>query len=134
MQWAGYEVLGMFSIATLLVALGTGAQPSVPVWSGSLPPANSVRGNICNLAFVRGLGPSRLQVRAGPGRRFRSRDALRDGERVYTCNESGEWLGVVFSRPGAPCGNQQPVGLDITLTRSCRSGWVHRRWIDIITG
>ena len=124
----------MLSLAVLLIIAGTEAQPSVPVWSGSLPPANSVRGNICNLALVRGVGSSRLQVRAGPGRRFVRRDALRNGERVYTCNERGEWLGVVFSRPGAPCGNQQPVGLDITLTPPCRSGWVHRRWIEIITG
>jgi hypothetical protein len=124
----------MLSLAILMIVDGMGAQPSVPVWSGSLPPANSVKGNICNLAYVRGLGSSRLQVRNGPGRRFLRKDALRNGERVYTCNESGEWLGVVFSRPGASCGNQQPVGLDITLTRPCGSGWVHRRWIEIVTG
>lgn len=124
----------MLSIAILMIAAGTRAQPSVPVWSGSLPPASSVRGNICNLARVRGLGPSRLLVRVGPGRRFSRKGALRNGERVYTCNESGEWVGVVFSRPGAPCGNRKPVGLDMILTRSCQSGWVHRGWIEIITG
>jgi hypothetical protein len=124
----------MLSLAILMIAAGMEAQPSVPVWSDSVPPAGSVRGYACNLAVVRGIGSSRLPVRVGPGRRFKRRDALREGERVYTCNERGKWLGVVFSRPNATCGNQQPIGLDITLTRSCRSGWVHRRWIEIITG
>jgi hypothetical protein len=98
-------------------------QPKVPIWDGSLPPAGSVRGNICNLAVVKGLRSSGLlQVRAGPGTRYRVMDALANGERVYTCNEHEEWLGVAYRRPGAPCGTREGVGLDVMLTRPCRSG------------
>ncbi len=122
------------SLAILMLFGGASTQPSVPVWSGSLPPASSVKSNVCNLAVVREVGPFRLRVRAGPARRFRQLEALREGERVYTCDGRGEWLGVVFSRPGASCGSRENVGLDITLTPSCRSGWVHRRWIEILTG
>jgi len=119
----------------ILLLYGQAApQPSVPVWSGSLPPASSVKGNVCNLAVVRGASGSRLNVRAGPALRFRRLDAVRAGERVYTCNERGEWLGVAYSRPGASCSGGGDGGLDITLTRSCRSGWVHRRWVEILTG
>ena len=120
-------------IAIALLVLGA-AQSSVPVWSGSLPPPNSVHGNLCNLAVVSGLRSSRLQVRSGPGMRFQRIDALGEGARVYTCNGSGEWLGVAYGRPGMTCGSRENVGLDIAQTLTCRSGWVHRRWIEIITG
>ena len=121
--------------ALILLLFGQAAdQPSVPVRSGRLPPVSSVKGNVCNLAVVRGVSGSRLSVRAGPALKFRRLDALRVGERVYTCNGRGEWLGVAFSRPGASCAGGGDDGLEVTLTRSCRLGWVHRRWIEILSG
>ena len=124
----------MVHLSAIAVLGGAAAQLTIPVWDGSLPPANGIHGNICNLAVVRGLENDRLNVRSGPGEHYQRTETLHDGDRVYVCNEGGEWLGVVFGRPGSPCGNDEPVGLEVSLTRPCASGWVYRRWIDIITG
>ncbi len=126
-------------IATLLAVFLLGPENNerldVPVVAGSMPPAESVRGNLCNLAVVRGLRPSRhLIVRSGTGVNYRKIGRLSEGERIYTCNERGEWIGVVFSRSGSPCGGPSAHGLDVRKTSTCRSGWVHRNWIEIVSG
>lgn len=126
------EMLPLISLGWMLAFAGPLA---VPIWSGSLPPLESVRGNLCNLAAVKKLGQSRhLLVRAGSGHRFESIDRLSTGERVYTCSNRGEWIGVAYSTPNVRCGGPGPVGLDIRRTKSCRSGWVHRDWIEVLAG
>jgi hypothetical protein len=130
-------MIGPLPLAALSMLLLQSAGPPspVPVWSGSLPPPGSVRGNFCNVAVVTGLRPSRhLLVRAGPGTTYSRVDRLAAGEQVYTCNGRREWIGVVYRRPGFPCDGAAPQGLDIRLSTECRSGWVHRNWVEIITG
>lgn len=90
---------------------------------------------VCNLAAVRGLRRGRyLLVRTGPGIRHSQADRLSNGDTIYTCNESRDWIGIVFARPGSPCSAPAGRGLDIRRAHSCRSGWVHRDWVTIITG
>lgn len=88
----------------------------------------------CNLAVVRGLDSGSLLVRVGPGRHHRIVGHLFNGDRVYTCNERRPWLGVVFQQPGVACAAPEGRGIDNNRARSCRAGWVHRDWIEILTG
>ena len=124
------------SLASLVWLLGASGTPSIPVWSGNMPPAESVRGNLCNLAVVK---PDPSGAPSSRPRRSRAQDfvasvELSAGDRVYTCSNRGEWFGVAYSTPAARCGGPEKVGLDIRRITSCRSGWVHRDWVEVLTG
>lgn len=89
----------------------------------------------CNLARVRDLRSGRrLAVRTGPAQRYDAVTAFHNGQAVYICNDAGEWLGVAFGQPGRPCGDGVARPLPYQVAASCRTGWVHRRWIEILTG
>ena len=127
--------MNLMHLMGLIVSIASSShQQVIPVWSGSLPPTESIKGNRCNTGVVRGIRPARhLLVRAGPGKAHAPTDRLTTGERIYICNESGVWLGVVYRRSGFPCKGAQE-GLDIRQSVKCRSGWVHRDWIEAISG
>ncbi len=103
----------------------------------SLPQVPVVRETIrletCNFAQVRRIASGkRLIVRTGPGVRHAPIDSLSSGRMIYICNEWGPWLGVVYSDSGALCAR---AGLWHPLSEaSCRSGWVHQRWIEVLSG
>ena len=89
----------------------------------------------CNYSKVYNLqtGTS-LSVRSGPGSRFSTVDRLKNETVVYTCDESGDWTQIFYSGPGHPCVADSPVGLLSTKKKSCKSGWVNRKWVDVISG
>jgi len=90
---------------------------------------------ICSLAVVRGLHRGHhLIVREGPTKDYVVRATLTEGSRVYICDGFREWYGIVFSTPQTPCGDQQLRGLNNRAASRCRSGWVRREWLDILTG
>lgn len=125
---------GVLLISSLWILAAAGP-PTVPVRTGSVPPEKSVQGNLCSLGIVQGLRPLRhLLVRTGPGLRFDRTGKLSGGDRVYVCNSRGEWLGIAYGGPRAPCGGSDQVGLDVRRTTTCQFGWVHRNWIEVITG
>jgi hypothetical protein len=106
---------------------------SVPAQS---PSGNSSASYVCNLARVKdhiGLGDY-AAVRSGPGAQFRKTDRLLSGREVYVCDEHGEWLKVFYSGPNRPCGPTFSNGLDVQKTKGCRSGWIEKKWIDVISG
>ena len=76
----------MLSLTILLLA-------SAPITATEIQVVRPVRSGIpeaqCNLARVSGV-KTRLNVRAGPGGRFRRIGAIHEGQRVFTCNERGE--------------------------------------------
>lgn len=118
-------------IALLIFALSDASQ--VTQVRSSVAP-NGLRGDFCNLAVVR-LDRSRsLRVRGEPNRQSRTLDGLRRGQRVYACQQQGEWLRIAYHGPNAPCEATHELGLEASRSRSCRSGWVHRDFIDILTG
>ena len=118
----------LLGIAATALAIGSTPHGTpIRVWDGT-----DIVGT-CNVAVVKGLQNSRLRVRSGPGSQFPRIDSLGEGKRVFTCNEHREWLGVAYSAYEGMClGDEQ--GLPITQLPACRTGWVIRRWIEIITG
>lgn len=90
----------------------------------------------CNSAKVEltsGQGNS-VAVRVGPGHRFREIDKLGSGHRVYICDEQGDWFEIFYSGSDAPCGSSSDSGLDVRKAKGCRSGWVEKKWINVISG
>ncbi len=89
----------------------------------------------CNFARIKNLNSgSFVVVRSGPGVRFRKIDRIRGGAEVYVCDERGDWLKVCYSAPDGPCGPTSSSGLDSRKTAGCRTGWVLRELIEIISG
>jgi len=98
-------------------------------------PREPKRSYICSLSVVRGIKPGRhLLVRTGPTRNHPIIARLSTGDRVYVCNEGKGWLGIAFSRPPRLCGDLLLRGIDIRAAANCASGWVHRDWVEILTG
>ena len=89
----------------------------------------------CNFAKVKPPSQSAfIPVRTGAASRFRRRDTLRDGQEVYICDERGDWYKVFYSGPAGPCRNESGNGLNVEKTKGCRSGWVEKKWIEVISG
>jgi hypothetical protein len=126
----------MISIALLSVVSthGTvGAESSVPVTPGG----DAVLDACASLGKVRGLrrdGDNFLAVRSGPGTRYTKIDKLVNGDEIYVCNERLPWLGVVYSGLGEDCGVTTPWPEAGPYDGPCKSGWVHRNWVEIIAG
>lgn len=133
--------LAAAAVAVALTAAPVGAERrAMPVWSGTLPPPESVMGNDCNHAVVSGLrGDRRLRVRSGPGPGYPATGSLRAGTRIFVCNEASrgrenaghEWLGVAFAGAGRPCTGATANGLDIRRSVRCRTGWVRSEWVTV---
>ena len=132
----------MAHLISALLALGLSFAQVMPVWDGTLPPADSVKGNDCNVAEVSGLPKGRIFVRERPSQSSKATDALPTGKRVFVCNSarywrnhtSYEWLGIAYQAPGKSCSGASRRGLDVRLTRACRTGWVDGRWVTVLTG
>lgn len=130
----------LLALLALIALAGQGPAQEVRVWSGSLPPPESVMGNNCNVAAVRRLAPgSRLTVRRGPGPGYAAKDHLPSGTQVFTCNEYRDaqgrrWDGIAYRAKGKPCRGATKDGLDIPLSRGCRTGWVSSTRIEVISG
>ena len=90
---------------------------------------------LCNYARVRHVQVgSHLSVRSGPGLQFSKVDQLRAGKPVYICDEQGDWLKIFYGGEETPCGSVSSVGLDVRKAAACKSGWVNRKWIDVLSG
>jgi len=91
---------------------------------------------VCNFAKVKDHleQGNYVTVRSGAGAQFRKIDRLHSGREVYICDERGDWFKIFYSDPNGPCGPTSSNGLDVQQTRGCKSGWVERKWIDVISG
>ena len=100
------------------------------------PPASY----ICNFAKVKVRSEkTSVLVRSGPGNNFRIVGRLQPGQEVYICDEDGGlydggWYNVYYSGPDGPCGPMSENGLDSQKAKGCQSGWVEKKWINVISG
>jgi|SRR6185312_7161260 len=91
--------------------------------------------DICNFARIR--SPKSLKyviVRSGPGGRFREVDRIFSGVGVYICNERGDWFKISYDGPHGRCDTSSVNGLDARKAASCQSGWVRRKFVEVISG
>ncbi len=111
------------------------AQTVVPVEIGGDGDADACA-SLGRIVRLDPAGDNVLSVRAGPGTRQRELDRLNAAALVTVCDERGAWLGVVYAPPGAEidCGLSSPQEMRLPYRGPCRSGWVHRRFVDIIAG
>lgn len=119
----------MYLIPLALTMLLTMQQHPSPV-----DRANTYHGlDLCNYAKVKMLKPGQhLSVRSGAGVHYRNVDRLRADTEVYICDEQGDWFKVFYG--SGSCSQTLRDGIDSKETASCKSGWVNRKWIDVISG
>lgn len=89
----------------------------------------------CNLATAYRLERGKkLRVRVKPSATALVIARLDEGNIVYICDSMGEWLKVYFAGPEGPCFRTYEDGLRFREARRCRSGWVRREWVNILSG
>jgi len=100
---------------------------AVPVYIGD------VREFAACVSWGEVIGATSLTVRGGPGTKFPALGQLPSGQQVNLCDVSGDWLGVVYAPGGSlsDCGVSAPVAERQPYVGTCRSGWVHRKFIQV---
>ena len=91
----------------------------------------------CANGVVHGLNPygdSFAAVRSGPGLRYTRLDKLYNGQLIYICVDAGDWWGIVYTKAGQDCNVSTPWPKSRHYTGPCRSGWAHKRWIQLTAG
>lgn len=78
-------------------------------------------------------GDNFLAVRAGPGTGHARIDQLHNGDAVFLCTGEGAWYGIVYGG-GRECGVSSPIVPARLYRGPCRSGWVHRDFIEVTAG
>lgn len=81
-------------------------------------------------------GDNFLSVRAGPGPAEQETDRLGPSALVHLCEEAGMWLGIVYPAASeeTDCNVASPVATRSAYAGPCRSGWVHRRFVEPVAG
>ena len=125
------------AIAAALTALAALIAPTDPADAGvSVRVGGAGQEDACaTVVQVGGIVPRGfLAVRDGPGTRFRTLDRLGRGRSLFVCEERGPWLGVVYGERNADCAVSTPRRRRAAYAGSCRSGWVHRRYVGLLAG
>jgi len=92
------------------------------------------------VGMVRGLdrgGDNFLSVRIAPGTGSKERDRIKNGNRLFLCDQSGDWFGVVYQKAGddlMECGTGTPSAYSGAYRGPCRYGWVHKFFVEFIAG
>ena len=91
--------------------------------------------DLCNFARVETFtAGGTATVHSGPGVKFRKVGTLNSGVVIYICDSTDEWYKVFYGSGSDPCSTSTEQGLPAEKTRSCRSGWVSKRMIKVISG
>lgn len=82
-------------------------------------------------------GDNFLSVRIAPETGSRERDRIKNGNRLYLCDQSGDWYGVVYQKAGdtlQDCGTATPSAYVGAYRGPCRYGWVHKYYVEFLAG
>ncbi|MCG8274120.1 integron [Aquamicrobium sp. NLF2-7] len=82
---------------------------------------------------LKAAGDGFLAVRAGPGIGHAKIDQLHNGDAIFVCTSAGAWMGIVYGG-GRECGVSSPIVPARLYTGPCKSGWVHRNFIEVTAG
>ena len=116
-----------------LPLVASAQQRSVPVIAGQDPGYDACG----TVGVVRGLNPRGdgfLAVRAGPSSNYAMLDKVYNGYLLNICDQSGSWLGVVYSHETMDCGVSTPWPRAAAYRGPCSWGWVHRKYVGDYAG
>jgi hypothetical protein len=115
-------------LALLVVAVQPGSlQTNKPINSYNAP-------YVCNFAKVFHLKAGHyLAVRSDRDPHSSKIDKLQAGTVVYICDETEYLYKVYYEDSNGSCPGSSE-GLDVRKTSHCKTGWVNKNWIDVISG
>ena len=111
---------------------------SVPVIIGE--PGTGIVDACPSLGSIAGLKSKKgsfLAVRSGPGTRYAMIDKLYERQTFYMCgiSKDGQWHSIVYSEePLIDCNVSMAVDKPQVYSGKCKSGWVHRKWVEVLAG
>ncbi|MEN0040680.1 MAG: integron [Pseudomonadota bacterium] len=120
-------------LAACLVALSmTVATPAIaqPVMVGGESDYDAC-GSVGKVVGLNPNGDNYLSVRAEASSKGRELDRLGPETNVFMCDQRGRWIGVVY---GSGCGVGSPIPQRKAYNGPCRSGWVFKKYIQLIAG
>lgn len=123
------------SVASLIcLPVAALAQDGAPVMVGGEPSLDA-----CGIyGAVSGLDPqgdNYLSVRLGPGTRYQRIDRLGPDQKLWICDQNGNWLGVVYTKDGAlDCGVAKPQAMRAPYDGPCKVGWVYKTYVTPLAG
>ena len=77
-------------------------------------------------------GDNYLSVRSGPSSKFEEIDRLPNRSEMFLCDEKGSWYGIVY--PIGDCGVMSPIENRQQYNGVCKSGWVFKQYIELVSG
>ncbi len=111
-----------------------------PVLLGTLGPETDVCNNTAWVVGLKKKGDGFLAVRAFPGVKYRITDKLLYKQLVYLCEVSKDekWYGIIYSKGDYDGNFDCELGSSLTTPKPyngpCASGWVSKKFIEIIAG
>lgn len=126
-------------VATLAIAICvTSIQPQADEARVSVMIGGEPHLDACGaVGVVSGLRPrpgNTLSVRSGPGHEYNRIDGLASGTRVWLCDRNGAWLGVIYGPAGSGCRVSTPSAKRQAYQGPCSSGWVYKKYVELIAG
>lgn len=118
-------------LSVVLASSSAGATKPVRVRIGGSDVEDAC-GSTGRVAVMRAGGY--LAVRGGPGILYPARDRLFPGRTLAICEERGDWIGVIYGPDGLDCAVSSPIRQRRHYAGPCRSGWVHRRYVELVAG
>ena len=125
--------LSAIALAISVSAFAQAVTLDVPVMMGGNPEIDACQG----YGEIADLMPPDdfLSVRSGPASRYREIDRLKNGVKVFVCDDKTPWVGIVY--PATENRNCK-VGAALAKRRAyagpCKRGWIHRKYLKMLAG
>lgn len=108
------------------------AEQSVMVGGDATLDACSAVGVVSGLKPVAG---NFLALRAAGNANSKMIAKLENGQQLFICEEKSDWIGVVVpNEKDANCGVTSPIAQQGSYTGDCASGWVYRKYVELLAG
>jgi hypothetical protein len=118
--------LGLVLFLTSVVS----ADKNVPVMYGGNSDFDAC-GGWGKVIGLKSEGDGFLAVRKGPSSRYKMIDKIYNDDRVWFCDRSEKWIGIVY---GENCGTSYLVPKSQEYKGPCKSGWVYDKFVEQIAG
>lgn len=134
----------MRNVSVLTAALGAVCLTTAPVSAqsfaaGSVPVQLEAMDGLDPCSFGQINDPamdSSIIVFAGPSTDMDTVDFLSNGDKVWICQESDDFYGIVYAPAGSDvdCEVASPVDTTINYSGPCNTGWVKAEWVETLAG
>ncbi|ODA66201.1 Bacterial SH3 domain protein [Methyloligella halotolerans] len=125
-------ILAVALVPVILAGAAFGDLDSVPVMAGQ--DSGDACGSWGQIVGLADNPDAVLPVRSGPGPDYPVIDEIKEGQGVSMCDRKKGWEGIVYSKKDQACGVGTPWPEPRAYSGPCKSGWVERKYVDLVAG